>query len=184
MKYLSFFLSVSLHDTTDDSLGLEIPLEEPVLNSWVGVKVNKVCITSKGRNTNPFEVYMARVSPTTGSWIMNFLERVMFCIMWFKWVGLFYCQIWKWDTVACSTSFILEQVAEYDAERYTVSYLKEKDKGYYVYPVIEETSLIMPKEILVLQPPKPISECRTYGFRFTYDIACVLRDYFSFKINH
>ena len=67
---------VSLHDTSDDSLDLmpvddvlpciKLPLEKPVIDSWVGVKINRTCTSSKWRKTKQFEVYIyiARVSST------------------------------------------------------------------------------------------------------------------------
>ena len=64
-------------------------------------------------------------------------------------------------------------------QRDTLTYLKEKSKGFYIFPEVEETSLVMPREIVCLHPPKPVSERRTFGFKFQSDIISVLRDYFS-----
>lgn len=58
----------SLQDSSDNSLslyensfGLGLPLEEPAVDSWVGVKIEKYASTRMGRKIKPFEVYIARV---------------------------------------------------------------------------------------------------------------------------
>jgi uncharacterized protein YvpB len=66
--------SVIMNDTTDDYSGSSLtdiedpyrsnikePLEEPTTDAWVGVKVNKISRTTKGRPTRNYEIHIARV---------------------------------------------------------------------------------------------------------------------------
>ena len=57
--------------SSDDDLDLEpdphnlcikMPLTDPGIDSWVGVQVEKVATTSKGRQHKPFEIYIGKVS--------------------------------------------------------------------------------------------------------------------------
>lgn len=74
---------LSLHDSSDESLDYErdnfsfgITLEEPKVDSWVGVKVEKATSSSKGRKTSPFEVYIARVIKVDeGGYEVSFLKE-------------------------------------------------------------------------------------------------------------
>lgn len=60
---------ISLNDSSDESLncdgdnfGYGITREEPKLDSWVGVKLEKGVLSCKGRKVTPFEVYIARIT--------------------------------------------------------------------------------------------------------------------------
>ena len=45
-----------------DNFGYGITREEPKLDSWVGVKLEKGVSSCKGRKVTPFEVYIARIT--------------------------------------------------------------------------------------------------------------------------
>ena len=66
-----FFHTVSVHDSSDDSLVLgneydadviKVPLVEPSVNCWIATKVEKITKSQEGRLLRPFEIYIARVS--------------------------------------------------------------------------------------------------------------------------
>ena len=59
---------ISIHDTSDDSIdigpinySIRVPLQEPREGSWIGIKVQKLVKSKKGRNITPFEVYIGKV---------------------------------------------------------------------------------------------------------------------------
>lgn len=75
----------SVHDTSDESLnlddggdfGIKLPLEEPVDNSWVGVKIERVQASTSGRQQTPsFEVFIGKViSSDDGGLTVSFLRQ-------------------------------------------------------------------------------------------------------------
>ena len=75
--------------------------------------------------------------------------------------------------------FLLHSVSEYEDNAFAVSFLKEKDGGFYVHPEREEIASVMEEELLVLEPPKAVSKQRTYGFQFPQNVYSIIRDYFS-----
>ena len=65
LSSLCFSITVSVHDTSDDIVGIsddsnciKIPTEELIVGSWVGVKIKKSYVFSKGRARKPFKVYV------------------------------------------------------------------------------------------------------------------------------
>ena len=63
-------------DYERDNFAFGITLEEPKVDSWVGVKVEKATSSSKCRKTSPFEVYIARVVKVDeGGYEVSFLKE-------------------------------------------------------------------------------------------------------------
>ncbi|XP_064098554.1 uncharacterized protein LOC135209721 [Macrobrachium nipponense] len=73
-------------DSSDDDIDLEqdphslcikVPMTEPEVDSWVGVKVEKVATSTKGRKHKPFEIYIGRVKDVQEQGLaVTFLKEV------------------------------------------------------------------------------------------------------------
>lgn len=60
-----------MHDSSDDSIILgneyqaeviKIPQEEPTVGSWIGIKVEQISKSQKGRTLKPYEIHLGQVS--------------------------------------------------------------------------------------------------------------------------
>ena len=62
----------------------------------------------------------------------------------------------------------------------TVSFLKEKQTGFYVMPDTEDLSYSVKRnEVVVLEAPDHVCEQRTYGFMFNKNVKEAIQAYFS-----
>lgn len=62
----------------------------------------------------------------------------------------------------------------------TVSFLKEKQKDFFVTPDTEELSYpVKREEVVVLEPPVSVCDNRTYGFKFDKNMRLSVKAYFA-----
>ena len=73
----------------------------------------------------------------------------------------------------------LSKVTDYEADGFAVSFLKQKEKGFYINPETEEISSVLTEELVVLEAPKAVSKSRTFGFQFPEDIHQIVTNHFS-----
>ena len=77
-------------------------------------------------------------------------------------------------------SFYLTQIKDVADAGLTVSFLQEKMPGFFIAKDIEEISFpVLPAEVVVLEPPKAKTKCRSFGFEFLGGLQQELITYFT-----